>query len=57
MLAVIQAFAASAISTTLADTMMPEAFENGGRLVGLATTTGFALAFLLSQSLLTGLAA
>jgi ZIP family zinc transporter len=48
-LAVIQAFAAGAILTMLADTMMPEAFENGGRLVGLVTTTGFAAAFLLSQ--------
>ena len=48
-LAVIQAFAAGAILTMLADTMMPEAFENGGTLVGLITTSGFALAFLLSQ--------
>jgi ZIP family zinc transporter len=48
-LAVIQAFAAGAILTMLADTMMPEAFENGGPLVGLVTTTGFAAAFLLSQ--------
>jgi ZIP family zinc transporter len=29
----------------LADTMMPEAFENVGRLAGLFTTLGFALAF------------
>jgi hypothetical protein len=29
--------------------MMPEAFEEGGPLVGLVTTAGFALAFLLSQ--------
>ena len=49
-LAVIQAFAAGAILTMLADTRMPEAFENGGRLVGLVTTAGFALAFLLSQA-------
>jgi ZIP family zinc transporter len=48
-LAVIQAYAAGAILTMLADTMMPEAFEEGGPLVGLATTCGFALAFLLSQ--------
>jgi ZIP family zinc transporter len=32
----------------LADTMMPEAFEHGGRLVGLYTTFGFALAFGIS---------
>jgi zinc transporter, ZIP family len=42
--AVVNAFAAGAILTMLADTMMPEAFEFGGRLVGLLTTLGFALA-------------
>lgn len=44
----IQAFAAGAILTMLADTMMPEAFESGGSLVGPVTVFGFALAFLLS---------
>ena len=29
----------------LADTMMAEAYENGGNLVGVATTLGFAIAF------------
>jgi ZIP family zinc transporter len=38
-------FAAGAILTMLADTMMPEAFKNGGKLVGIATTLGFAVAF------------
>jgi ZIP family zinc transporter len=42
--AVVNAFAAGAILTMLADTMMPEAFELGGREVGLLTTLGFALA-------------
>jgi zinc transporter, ZIP family len=46
----IQAFAAGAILTMLADTMMPEAFEGGGRVVGLATVLGFAIAFLLSTT-------
>jgi ZIP family zinc transporter len=46
--AFVQAFAGGAILTMLADTMMPEAFEHGGRLVGLATTLGFALAFAIS---------
>jgi ZIP family zinc transporter len=45
----IQAFAAGAILTMLADTMMPEAFEEGGRSVGLLTCLGFTAAFLLSQ--------
>jgi zinc transporter, ZIP family len=43
------AFAGGAILTMLADTMMPEAFEFGGRLVGLFTTLGFGLAFALSM--------
>ena len=40
--AFIQAFAGGAILTMLADTMMPEAFEHGGRYVGLATTPALA---------------
>ena len=43
--AFVLAFAAGAILTMLADTMMPEAFEHGGKLVGIATTVGFAVAF------------
>jgi zinc transporter, ZIP family len=43
-----QSFAAGAMLTMLADTMMPEAFEEGGKLVGLCTTLGFALAVWLS---------
>ena len=46
----IQAFAAGAILTMLADTMMPESFEHGGSVVGLVTVVGFALAFLLSTA-------
>ena len=42
------AFAGGAILTMLADTMMPEAFEHGGKLVGLVTTLGFGLAFALT---------
>ena len=34
--AFVLAFAAGAILTMLADTMMPEAFEHGGKLVGVA---------------------
>ena len=43
------ALAAGAILAMLADTMMPEAFENGGPLVAMATAVGFACAFLLSH--------
>src|SRR5204863_8959202 len=46
--AFVLAFAAGAILTMLADTMMPEAFEHGGKLVGVVTTFGFALAFAIS---------
>ena len=38
---VVQAFAAGTILTMLANTMMPEAFENGGRAVGIITVVGF----------------
>jgi zinc transporter, ZIP family len=48
--AFVQAFAAGAVLTMLADTMMPEAFEHGGRAAGLFTVLGFALAFLLSST-------
>ncbi len=48
--AFIQTFAAGAILTMLADTMMPEAVEHGGRLVGLLTVLGFAVAFFLSAA-------
>jgi zinc transporter, ZIP family len=44
--ALVLAFAGGAILTMLADTMMPEAFEHGGILVGVVTTFGFGVAFL-----------
>ena len=47
--ALVLAFAAGAILTMLADTMMPEAFEEGGRAAGLLTTLGFATAVLISS--------
>jgi zinc transporter, ZIP family len=46
--AFVLSFAAGAILTMLADTMMPEAFQRGGKLVGLATTLGFGVAFAVS---------
>lgn len=45
----IQSFAAGAILTMLASTMMPEAFEEGGEVVGLVTAVGFLLSFVLSH--------
>jgi ZIP family zinc transporter len=46
--AFVLAFAGGAILTMLADTMMPEAFEHGGKLAGVLTTVGFATAFAVS---------
>jgi ZIP family zinc transporter len=43
-----QAFAAGAMLTMLADAMMPEAFEHGGKLVGILTVMGFLVASLLA---------
>ena len=43
-----QAFAAGAMLTMLADAMMPEAFEHGGKLVGIITVLGFLVAAILS---------
>jgi zinc transporter, ZIP family len=48
--AFIQTFAAGAILTMLADTMLPEAVEHAGRLVGLMTVLGFAVAFFISAA-------
>ena len=39
-----QSFAAGAVLTMLADSMMPEAFEHGGPTVGLVTVLGFLVA-------------
>jgi zinc transporter, ZIP family len=44
-----QAFAAGAMLTMLADAMMPEAFEHGGKTVGLFTVLGFLLSAMLSS--------
>ncbi|HET9243869.1 MAG TPA: hypothetical protein VFN99_10530 [Gaiella sp.] len=47
-IAFVLAFAGGAILTMLADTMMPEAYEHGGKWVGVLTTLGFATAFAIS---------
>jgi ZIP family zinc transporter len=45
----ILAFAAGAILTMLASTMFPEAYEEGGHVVGVVTTIGFLVAFVLGR--------
>lgn len=47
-LAFVQAFAAGAVLTMLADTMIPEAFRHGGRVVGLLTALGFVVSTALT---------
>ena len=45
--AFVQSFAGGAILTMLADTMMPEAYQYGGAIVGVVTTIGFIVAYAL----------
>ncbi len=47
-LAFTYAFAAGAILTMLATSMMPEAYRDAGEPVGFVTVVGFAVAFALS---------
>ena len=49
LIALIQSFAAGAILTMLASTMMPEAYDEDGQFVGLVTVVGFLLSFVLSH--------
>ena len=49
-LAFIETFAAGAILTMLADTMVPEAVEHAGPAIGLACVVGFIASFLLSAT-------
>jgi len=44
-----EAFAAGAILAMLANSMMPEAYENGGFTIGILTILGFLVAFVLSR--------
>lgn len=46
-IAAIQAFAGGATIAVLADTLMPQAYKEGGWWVGLATALGFLVAFML----------
>jgi ZIP family zinc transporter len=46
-ISVIQAFAGGATIAVLADSLMPEAYREGGWWVGLSTALGFLVAFAL----------
>ena len=43
-----EAFVGGAVLTMLADSMMPEAFEHGGKSVGLLVVLGFLVAGMLT---------
>jgi ZIP family zinc transporter len=49
-LAVMLAFAAGAVLASLADTLMPEAYRDGGSFIAFATAAGFLISFVLSES-------
>jgi zinc transporter, ZIP family len=48
-LAVLFAFAGGAVLASLADTLMPDAYREGGALVAFATAAGFLLSFLIAE--------
>ncbi len=48
-LAFARAFASGAVLASVADTVMPDAYREGGPLVAFATAAGFLLTFLISQ--------
>jgi zinc transporter, ZIP family len=49
MLSVLLAFAGGAVLASLADTLMPDAYREGGGLVAFATAAGFFLSFMLDK--------
>ena len=46
---IVLSYASGAILVMLAESMIPEAFEEGGSKIGLATMAGFAVAFVLGR--------
>ena len=48
-LAVLLAFAGGAVLASLADTLMPDAYREGGKQVAFATAAGFLLSFLIAE--------
>jgi zinc transporter, ZIP family len=49
LLAVLLAFAGGAVLASLADTLMPDAYREGGPLIAFSTVAGFLLSFLISR--------
>jgi zinc transporter, ZIP family len=48
-LAVLLSFAGGAVLASLADTLMPDAYREGGKWVAFATAAGFLLSFLIAE--------
>ena len=48
-LGILEAFAGGALLAMLADTMMPEAYDEGGFEIGFLTVVGFLVAFIISR--------
>ncbi len=48
-LSVLLSFAGGAVLVSLADTLMPDAYREGGPLVAFATVAGFLLTFLIAE--------
>ena len=48
-LSVLLAFAGGAVLASLSDTLMPDAYREGGPLVAFATAAGFLLSFLIAE--------
>ncbi len=48
-LATVEAFAGGAVLASTADTIMPQAYQEGGAYVALATAAGFLLTFVITQ--------
>ena len=49
LLAVLLAFAGGAVLASLADTLMPDAYREGGSLIAFATAAGFFLSFMIEN--------
>ncbi len=48
-LSVLLAFAGGAVLASLADTLMPDAYREGGKPVAFATAAGFFVSFVISE--------
>ena len=48
-LAILLSFAGGAVLASLADTLMPDAYREGGKWVAFATAAGFLLSFLIAE--------